>query len=249
MKLKKSFLAKKIAFGTACGVFISLTGCTSTATLIPGSKQIEINNIYVEYLNIADIYYAEEKWDKAITYYNYALGNKDIYWEVYYKLAKTYAIQKNWAEAEARFKVLYKRDPKNASLKSSLAYISAMNGDTKQAKKMYLELIDEQEYNQEYYENYLSILIMEKDYDACLEEYEKIAELFPNSTNLEKFQKAVDELKPVEENSEEGNEAAEEENSEATEDEKSEEGDESEKESSEASEKTEDSELNDLEYK
>lgn len=198
MKLKKSFLAK-ILKGAACAALLTLTSCSTTTAVIPGSKQLQISNIYVEYLNIADIYYSLEKWDKAVTYYNYALGNKDIYWEAYYKLAKTYAIQNKWDDAEEKFKVIYKRDPENASIKSSLAYIYAMKGDTKKAKSMYLELINEQQYNQEYYENYLSILIMEKKYEESKAEYDKIAELFPNSKNLEKFQKAIDEFKPAEE--------------------------------------------------
>ena len=39
-------------------------------------------------MNIADIYFSEEKFDKAITYYELAMQNKDLYWNCYYKLAK-----------------------------------------------------------------------------------------------------------------------------------------------------------------
>ena len=65
MKLKRLFLAK-------CSLLLLsllLFSCSSTkiSAPIPGRNEAVITNIYIEYLNIADIYFGLEKFDKAET--------------------------------------------------------------------------------------------------------------------------------------------------------------------------------------
>jgi tetratricopeptide (TPR) repeat protein len=81
-----------------CVCFIS---CKSTVHLpIPGESTIKQNNIYSEYMSIGDAYLDLEKFDKAITYYQKAMVNKNLYWTAYYKLGRSYALSKKWKEAK-----------------------------------------------------------------------------------------------------------------------------------------------------
>ena len=75
--------------------FICLISCKSTVHLpIPGEATIKQNNIYSEYMSIGDAYLDLEKFDKAITYYQKAMVNKNLYWTAYYKLGRSYALSK-----------------------------------------------------------------------------------------------------------------------------------------------------------
>ncbi len=173
-------------------VFIS---CATNLATIPGSKLKQIENVYVEYLNIADIYFGLEKYDKAETYYTYALSNKKIYWDAYYKLAKTYVLQKKWQSAELSYKELLKRDSENSSIKASLAYVYAMNGNFSDSIALYEDLLKTQNEEQTYFENYLSILIQYKRVEKAVNVWNDYLMKFPESKNIEKFTKAVEALK------------------------------------------------------
>lgn len=164
----------------------------SCASVSEKDKDIANQNLYIEYQNIADTFVAQEKYDKAITYYNLALENKDTYWNVYYKLAKAYAFQKKWPEAEEMYKTLLNRDPDNSTLKESLAYIYSMNGNYEEAKLIYDELMALFPEVKEYLENYISILISQKDFDAVSVPLYLLIEQFPDSTNIKTFQNEYD---------------------------------------------------------
>ena len=58
-----------------CAVFISLLffSCNTSAHFpVPGESEVKKNNMYVEYLNIANTYMDLEKFDKAIEFYSKA---------------------------------------------------------------------------------------------------------------------------------------------------------------------------------
>ena len=164
MKLKRLFLDKNVQKTVCCiAVFFAFffISCSSNkiAFPIPGENTSAITNIYVEYLNIADIYFGLEKFDKAETYYKAAMGNKDIYWNAYYKLAKCYVYQSKWGDAQTAYETMLKRDPDNNSIKSSIAYIYAMSGNTDKALEMYSDLIDNSPDQVEFLENYICVLL------------------------------------------------------------------------------------------
>ena len=116
MKLKRlfldNFIKKTAVFFAAVFAFLFIS-CSSNkfAFPIPGENASAITNIYIEYLNIADIYFSLEKFDKAESYYKAAMGNKDIYWNAYYKLAKCYVYQSKWGDAQTAYETMLKRDP------------------------------------------------------------------------------------------------------------------------------------------
>jgi len=169
-------------------IFISC----KTTDLIPGSNRIKIQNIYNEYLNIANVYYELEKFDKAIEYYTLAMDSKELYWACYYKLAQCSALTSKWSQAEEHYVVLQKRDPENSSIKASLAYIKAMGGNVEESKKMYQELIHEHPENQLYLENYIAILFLEKNIAEASVPLATLKDLFPDSKNISKFESQLD---------------------------------------------------------
>ena len=156
-------------------IFISC----KTTDLIPGSNRIKIQNIYNEYLNIANVYYELEKFDKAIEYYTLAMDSKELYWACYYKLAQCYALTSKWSQAEDHYVVLQERDPENSSIKASLAYIKAMGGNVEESKKIYQELIHEHPENQLYLENYICDFVFRKEYHRSFCSIGNIKRLVP----------------------------------------------------------------------
>lgn len=205
-------------------IFFSLfiISCKSVGLpLILGSEKQTIDKIHVEYMNIGDTYLSLQQYDKAIEYYNKAMKNKELYWNCYYKIGKVYALKNQWEEASVYFKKLLERDPENSTLKASLAYIMASNNELLEAKEIYEEIISENQENQLYLENYISILFsLEKEHqekvkkklnkqnkeDFKLSEdnfkYETtirqqivvLKELFPQSENINKFEKEFEAL-------------------------------------------------------
>lgn len=205
-------------------IFFSLfiISCKSAGLpLILGSEKQTIDKIHVEYMNIGDTYLSLQQYDKAIEYYNKAMKNKELYWNCYYKIGKVYALKNQWEEASVYFKKLLERDPENSTLKASLAYIMASNNELLEAKEIYEEIILENQENQLYLENYISILFsLEKEHQEKLkkklnkqnkedfklsednfkyettirQQIELLKELFPQSENINKFEKEFEAL-------------------------------------------------------
>ena len=172
-------------------IFLILS-CVSKPIPIPGESKILIENIYFEYLNLADTYFELQDYNNAAKYYKHAMENKNLYWQSYYKLAKTYALLSDWKNALPMFEKLLERDKDNHSIKASLAYIYSMQGDTKKAIEIYKKLLEEDSLNEKYLENNLAVLLSSKDsFVENQEEIEKIYEQietnFPNNTNLKIF--------------------------------------------------------------
>jgi tetratricopeptide (TPR) repeat protein len=185
MKLKKSFWV------SICLLPLIFSACSSTklSVPIPGRSEAVITNIYIEYLNIADIYFGLEKFDKAETYYKAAMGNKDIYWNAYYKLAKCYVYQSKWGDAQTAYETILKRDSENNSIKSSIAYIYAMNGNTDKALEIYSQLIEASSDQSEYLENYICVLLAAEKQEEAHEQFNLLAQKFPESKRLEELGK------------------------------------------------------------
>ena len=190
--MKNKILFSKFCFFSILIDIFLISGCVSKPVPIPGEKNIHIQNIYIEYSNIADKYFELEDYNNAAKYYKLAMENKNLYWQSYYKLAKTYALLSDWKNALPMFEKLLERDKDNHSIKASLAYIYSMQGDTKKAIEIYIKLLEEDSLNEKYLENYLAVLLSSKDsFVENQEEIEKIYEQietnFPNNTNLKIF--------------------------------------------------------------
>ena len=189
---KNELFFKSCIFSTLFFNIFLILSCVSKPIPIPGESKILIENIYFEYLNIADKYFELEDYNNAAKYYKLAMENKNLYWQSYYKLAKCYALLSDWKNALPMFEKLLERDKDNHSIKASLAYIYSMQGDTKKAIEIYKKLLEEDSLNEKYLENYLAVLLSSKDsFVENQEEIEKIYEQietnFQNNTNLKIF--------------------------------------------------------------
>ena len=192
MKLKRLYWARAVIAAVFCIAVPLLTASCSSSKIafpIPGQRESAVKNIYIEYMNLADAYYELEKYDKAVSYYKAAMENKDIYWTAYYKLARCYVYQSKWDLAQTSYESLLKRDTENNSLKSSLAYIYAMNGNVEKSTAMYEELIDSNPDQSEYLENYICLLLAQDKKDEAKTQFDILAEKYPASKKIEELSK------------------------------------------------------------
>ena len=143
MKLRKSFWARTILATTLFVLSVLLVSCATNniSVPVPGQGQIKTQNIYAEYYTLGDSYFKLEDYKKASEYYELAMKKKEQYWAAYYKLAKCYVYQSKWGDAQTAYETMLKRDPDNNSIKSSIAYIYAMTGNTDKSLEMYSGLI------------------------------------------------------------------------------------------------------------
>ncbi len=200
MKLKKLYLARKARFPVFISVILFcmllIVSCASNSvSLIPGASAANAKGIIHEYINIGDTYFSLGKYDKAVEYYKLALSDKENYWAVNYKLAKTYIAQSKWVDAKPIFEEILKRDSENASIKASLAFIYIKLGEYDQALLIYDELNNSDKSQSKYLQNTISILLLKEDLEGANTKFELLKELYPDCENIEKFETAIQELK------------------------------------------------------
>lgn len=171
------------------------SSCASFRVPVPGETVAKKNNIFAEYMNIADAYNDLGKYDKAITYYNLAKANKTLRWSANYKLAHTYAMNKNWEEAQKLYLELYKRDPENSSIQMSVAYIYAMNGKLSSAENIYVSLVEKNPENADILVNYINVLFAMEKYSEVEKNLAVLKEKFKDNTNISLFEKKLEEIK------------------------------------------------------
>ena len=189
-------------------IFVS---CASLRVPVPGETAVRKNNIFVEYMNIADSYNDLGKYDKAITYYKMAKSNRKLKWTANYKLARAYAMNKNWEEAQKLYLELYRRDPENISIQMSIAYIYAMNGKLPSAETIYSSLVKNNPENADVLVNYINVLFAMERYEEAEANLSVLKEKFQDNTNISSFEKKLEEIKSgdTEETQDGENEAAE----------------------------------------
>lgn len=178
-------------------LFLLFFSCNTTAHLpVPGESGIKKRTISNEYLTIADTFYDLEKFDKAITYYTLAMKNKNIYWTCYYKLARSYAMSKNYTEARKMFLTLLKRDKENVNLRLSLAYLYAMEGKLSKAEVLYAYIWSENKENPDTLVNYIDVLIASEKYQKAGTYLNILKELFSDNSNIKTFEAKLKEMDP-----------------------------------------------------
>ena len=115
------------------------------------NQKISKNELYKEYYSLAEDYVSLKKYEKAIEYYKKILDHPDYRKSATMKLARTYALHKDWENA-----------------KSYLGKAVSLNQNNKLAKDLYNYVIEQQEqtilqkaldaYSQGQYTNALGIL-------------------------------------------------------------------------------------------
>lgn len=134
-----------------------------------------------EYYSLAEEYLSLKKYDKALSLYEKAGVNPDLYWASTLKMARIYVFQSKWDKAVESYNILLLRDPENFSIKESLAYVNAMKGNREKALELYDELLSVYPENETYLTNYISILctMIEIEPEVSEEESKKITQELP----------------------------------------------------------------------
>lgn len=180
-----------------CAVFISFIffSCNTSAHFpVPGESEVKKNNMYVEYLNIANTYMELEKFDKAIEFYSKAVKYRPLYWTCMYKLGRAQALSKNYKEARKIYNKLLKRDRNNVDLQISLAYLYAMEGKISSSIAIYEYLCSNNPGNADILVNFINVLISDNQIDYAGLKFEDLKNTFPDNENIESFQKKFDEF-------------------------------------------------------
>ena len=167
------------SFFVLASVFLFFS-CSLNQVFVPGEKQAKIKNIYAEYFNLAQEYEKLKNYGKAIDFYKMAMDDKSLHDASYYKLGRCYAFNKQYDKASEVFTDLLKKDKSNVSLNSSLAYVTAMSGDTKRACLLYKNLVQENPDNSDLLVNYISVLITCKDYETAKLNLDFLEKKFPD---------------------------------------------------------------------
>lgn len=170
------------------------SSCKTSSVMVPGEKNLRVQQMYSEYYSIAEEYVKLENYSKAIEFYEVAMKDKSLYDAAYYKIGQCYAKNKQYDKAYTVFDTILRKDPENKSLKNTLAYLTAMNGNVEQAAELYKQILASDPDNAEALVNYVSVLIILKDYETAKinlsyleKKYPSTAQIAPLKDNLEKI--------------------------------------------------------------
>lgn len=185
---------KKSTFCYLSLVFLFFS-CSGMAHLpVPGEKNAVESNISVEYYSIASSYEELKNYKKAIDYYNLAKKNKKMRASSEYKIARCYALLKDWDNAQAGFEKILKKDPSNTNIKISLAYIMAMRGDLEASSQLYSTLVSENSTDVSILKNYISVLCARGMFDEANVQLAVLKEKFPDDADISGIEKKLQEL-------------------------------------------------------
>ena len=185
---------KKSTFCYLSLVFLFFS-CSGTAHLpVPGEKNAVESNISVEYYSIASSYEELKNYKKAIDYYNLAKKNKKMRASSEYKIARCYALLKDWDNAQAGFEKILKKNPSNTNIKISLAYIMAMRGDLEASSQLYSTLVSENLTDVSILKNYISVLCARGMFDEANVQLAVLKEKFPDDADISGIEKKLQEL-------------------------------------------------------
>lgn len=170
-------------------------GCAASGgMLVPGQQKIILQNLAVEYYNIAEAYAGVQNYAKAADYYKRAMRDKNLYLTAYYKLGRSYALAKDWDNALPIYEDLLSRDPENMELAASRAYIMAMKGDTDAAVRQYQDLIEKNPNEQSFLENYVALLVDGGRGELAEAQFFLLKEQFPDSKMISSLAPKIAEL-------------------------------------------------------
>ena len=134
-----------------------------------------------------------KNYSKAAEYYKLAMRDPEIYQQSYYKLARAYAMAQDWDSAKSCYEAMLEKDPDNMNLKLSVAYITAMRGQSDEAIEMFKKLNEENSHVQSVLENYIALLLFVGRAEDAEPLYFSLKEKFPDSSKIKDFSKQLSE--------------------------------------------------------
>ncbi|MDR1785020.1 MAG: tetratricopeptide repeat protein [Spirochaetaceae bacterium] len=173
--------------------------------ILPGENGKILQNLGGEYFAIATAYADLGKYDQALTYFTYAMRDKNYYTAGFYESARMNVFLSRWDQARSMYETLLAKDPHNKDLRSSLAYIEGMSGNLPGAESLYGALLGDFPWEESFHENYIRVLAAQEKKEEALAAFAAYTEQFPAGASL----KALTELTgPFKEKTEESAEGA-----------------------------------------
>ena len=173
---------------------IVLSSCASSSLRVPGESRIILKNLANEYYTLADGFLEIKNYTKAAEYYKLAMRNEDLYLAASYKLARCYALAKDWEKATEAYSFLLNLDKDNVQLKTSLAYITVMSGKIDDGILQYQELLTQNPYNENLLESYVALLINVGRGEDAEESFFTLKEKFPDNKQITSFAQQLSEI-------------------------------------------------------
>ncbi|MBO5137990.1 MAG: tetratricopeptide repeat protein [Spirochaetaceae bacterium] len=181
MKLLKNKVSAIFFITVLVFLFFS---CTSSAVSIPSENRRILENLAVEYYNIAEAYLEQKNYKKAMEFYDRAMQESSLYQQAYYKKGYAAALAKDWVVAEEIYRNLVAQDPQNVNIAISLAYVVAQSGKLQEALEMYSALNESNPYNQLLAEDCIVLYIALEQFDQAEVAIEKFKVNFPESEDV-----------------------------------------------------------------
>lgn len=163
---------------------INFSSCKSAPFFVFGEKAAAIQDIYTEYYNIAQEYFAQENYEKAAVYYKKSLSSKKLNVASYYQLGVIAEKKGNWNEAQNIYSNIIKRDSENSALKQRLAYVKSRAGDLDGAELLYKEVLDENPNNDDALCNYIVVLYANKKTEDAKNQFDILVKTFPDNARI-----------------------------------------------------------------
>ena len=163
-----------------------------------------MQNLSAEYFNIAENYLSQKNYSKAIENYKLSLrsAKDENLNQIKYQLARSYAMNQNYSEAEDIFFELYEQEQSNIILAQSLAYCYMKNGKPEESIAIYEKLYKENPYQENIANNYFLLLLESKKVEEAKSVLETFKIDFPESTKTsvleENLKKATEVLEKTE---------------------------------------------------
>lgn len=185
---------KKNFFLVLFTLSLFFSSCATSSFRIPGESKIILKNLATEYYTVADGYLEIKNYAKAAQYYKLAMRDKNLYLTAYYKLARSYALAKDWENADKTYRELLELDSENNVLKTSLAYITVMRGEVDSGIEMYKTLLKDNPFDENLLESYVSLLINVGRGEDAEESFFILKEKFPDNKQISSFSQQLSDI-------------------------------------------------------
>lgn len=163
------------------------------------TSSVVMKEMYSEYYAIAEQYYTNKNYIKALEYYSKAKGSSELVNSCNYKMARIYTQTGDYSTAYERFTYLLLQDPDNSSLMSSLAYVCGKKGDYEEAVKLYENILQTYTYDTVSMKNLIMIYNHMGKKDKALSLASEYAEKFPLDSQVFSLitEEKTEEIEPI----------------------------------------------------
>ncbi|MCR4939702.1 MAG: tetratricopeptide repeat protein [Treponemataceae bacterium] len=172
-------------------LFISCNS-TSFTNLFSGVYSTSAEELASEYYDIANAYYDLKKYDKAIEYYEKTqalLTEENL--TITYNLARIYALQNNWSQAESYYERVFALDQNNTSIGMPYAYVLAKQGKAMEASAVYRGFYERNPADKNLLANYILVLLELDSDETAANMLEELKILDPDSDEVKKVEEAI----------------------------------------------------------